>query len=1137
MYEPNASASLPALRRIPGRPIGAWGRTLAPLLVLLAGAVGGCNGAKTPDGGRNQVGSIQFNKETGRYFIVDDNDQGLAPEPRLSRIAWGRLADVYGLDGLNERVLMQEDFVISPDLVSDGTDYELVTNPVTIAQELTILRNVEDASSGGGRSQFFDLLKSAEANLRPIFDKGFDGSGFFTMVPRNSTVVLQISDLVAPATLDGTTVRVRVGNPTVTPFEGRLLVDPNHGDIADFDTAEGREFYPTRILIDMTVSEIESFEFDPPLTVNNIGLPASIDANLSNLQIRIPTIVIPEIGQEIVLRNPSEHALTTKNNGTVDFDTPTRDVTRVARSGGDTNLTSDPYNGFLRDDDPPHVVGQLPSALNEAPIATNPPPIGDGREFLLPVFEFITDACAQTPRLGDIIEQPGIFAEVIDPLPGPPVDGVVLNLHARLLVWPEAWDEPGLDGPLEWEKAGAGPAQFLTRYDSVLHDGQESCFVKFGPLATGFPDDPVTGVFPTAFTTVRFSEPVDAGNLSAFDSIFTTRVANPTAAYHYIVGSLQPAADLLEFSFVSDLPLNHVAGQAENYWLQMGTGPLGPTDLAGNPVSSPLPRVKFSLEPSALGLATGGRVSRFSSADEEEPFADPDDIVPLSEWTGQHVYHLARQTIGPRSVTRFEGVADRTQAMVAPMSANAAGNQVPMSNYGAKMQTIWRHEDMNLPLLDETTYNIDVEGLNWAPLGGQAVVDNFDLFEIRLSHSAHYPDELVVNFPPPLPAWPLSGFKQLYEKNFLNPTTDPQKVVHRKSLGYTINPGTVFLSTTNTKMIPFPLNETVDPSEYEFWTWRDTTVLDRSAEEGFQIPSTQWFNVMGIPFPLVVDCLGFCPGSTMYTTTFGPFYTPGQVQSIALPMLLEFRCWADNGAIANNRFDTSLVTNVSTQPYFRAFSAGGEDTLGETVLVDPELETLANGGFNPNSTPNPGEKTFGLDNEYYIGSADFVVRVSRSLSVWLPVVNGTGGSFLNPRFSEPVMEPVTTEQPLGTSISAAFRGADNVTGPAPPDNANDLYADIRANARRLDLYGDHYPLFLNPCPNAPPPDHHDTFDRCTGNNQVNTPVAFLNNDSKWYSDPAAIEGAAYYQVRLTFTSNAQTGLSPELASFALTWSE
>jgi len=1096
-------------------------------LALLALAPGGCNKTSTPDGPRSPVGSIQLDPATGRWFIVDDNDQGLAPEPRLSRTAWGRLVDVYGLGEGNARALMQEDFVVGPDLVPDGVDYELRSNPVTLAQELTILRDVLDLGPGGGRAQFFELLKAAEASLRPVFDRGFDGTGHFTMVPRNATVVLQLSDLIDAATLDASTVRLRVGNPALIPFEGRLRLDPNHGDLADFDPGPGPEFHSTRVLIDMTVSELESFAYDPPLPVNNLGLPESVDANLSNLQIRIPTVASPPLGQPEVLANPSGHPLTTQHDGTVDFGAPTRDVTRVARSGGDGNLTGDPYDGFLRDDDPPHVVGQLPSAILEAPIPGDPPPGGDGREFLLPAFEFLTDSCAQAPRLGDVVEQPGLFAEVVEPLPGAPLDGVVTNLRVRLLAWPAAWDAPGLSGPLEWQKTGEGPARFLTRYDPALHDGQESCFVQVAPQATGFPDDPLTGVFPTATATVRFSEPIDAGDAGAFDALCLCRKKVPKAAHQYVVGVLQPAADLLELSFVPDLPLSHEPGQAESYWLRMGSGPLGATDLAGNAVASPLPAVRLTVEPSAPGLATSGRVSRFSSADEEAPFADPDDVVPLSEWTGQHTYDLERQTIRPRSVTRFEALADRSQPMVAAMTANPSGSQAPLSNYGAKVQTVWRHEDLGLPLLDETSANIDVEGLNWAPLAGQAVADHFERFEIRLAHAAHYPDEL------PGPLWPLSGLAPIYEKNLLDPTGDPQKVVHPRSLGYAIEPGSVYLSGSHTKLIPFPLNEGGDPSQHETWTWRDTAVLERSAENGFQVPSSQWFAVTGQPLPLVVDCQGRCPGSMLYTTTYGPWYGAGEVQSVALPMLLEFRCWPSNGATGNNRFDTSIAASGSARPYFRAYSAGGEDTLGETVLVDPDLEVQANGGFNPNSVPNPGQKTYGLDNAYTLGSADFVVRVSRSLSVWLPVLDDSGAFFVQARFRPPILEPRADEQPLGTSIVAAFRGASAVA----PALGNDPYQDIRWNARRLDLYGDHYPAFTNPCSGAAPPDNHDRLDRCTGQVQVNVPVTFLGGDDTWHEDPSELDGATYVQVRLTFGANPQSGLAPELASFALSWSE
>lgn len=1119
-------------------------RATRPLLLTLAAlGVVACNSSTTPSGGANNVGSVQENPDTGSFFIVDANDAGLAPEPRFSRVSWGRTVDVYGLDSENAKVLMQSDFVIDPNLGTDGTDFILEANPVTTAQQLTILRNVEDTTKNGGRDQFFSLLKLSEQNLQPVFDKSFNGSGFFTMVPRNATVVIQATDLIDPATLDTTTVQTFVGNPSVIPFEPRVIVDPNHGDLANFDGIGGPEFYSTRLLIDMTVSEIESFEADPPLPVNNLGLPASVDTNLANVRIEIPTKTDPTIGQELLLRNPTEHAFTTNNNGNVDYSKSTLPIVRVARSGGDTNVTNDPYNGFLKDEVAPSIIGQIAAALVQAPVSLNPPPLGDGTEYLLPVLQYASVFCAETPRVGDILEQPGIFAQVTQ-VPAPEDNGVVQNMRVKLLAWPPAWDEAGQNGPLEWETTGIGPIQILTPFDPILDNARAGCFIKFAPNPTGLPGDPTTGVFPSSVASIRFSEPMDAGDMSSVESIRIKTTPNEEPlAYEYVIGTIQPAVDLLEFNFAPDLPFSHVVGNSETYFYELGTGVLGPIDLAGNALATELPTIPFSLEASAIGKLTGGRVSRFTSADEEPPFPDPgdDQFDPIPEWAGQHTYDLERQSIRPRSVTRFEGIVDRSQQLVGVMGANALGAQSPLSIYGSKTQILWRHEDLGLALRDSVFYNLDVEGLNWAPLGGQAVVDNYDLFEIAISHGSRYPDELLVNFPPPLPFYQNSGMLNLFNQNQLSPITDPQQVVHDRNLGYSVNPGEIFLSSTNTKLLPFPLNRTVAPDKKEYWTWRDTAVYERAAEDGFGIPSAQWHVVTGVAFPpLTADCNGNCPADMMYTApVFNPFYDPGQVQSIALPMLLEFRCWPDDGAVGINRFDTSIVTNTSTQPYFRAFSTGGIDTNLEKVFVDPDLETVANGGFNPSSFPNPGEKTFGQDNQYYIGAVDFVVRVSRSYSVWMRVLENDGSAFLGPKFYDPITEPRPDDQPLGTSIGIAVRGAVSVQG------NGDEYEDIRDNALRLDAYGDHYPDTTDPCgpDNCGPfgcgsgTDNHNQFDRCTGLNQVNIPVSFLNLDDSWFEDTSEIDGAGYYQVRLTFTSNSETGLSPELSTFAMSWSD
>ena len=153
---------------------------------------------------------------------------------------------------------------------------------------------------------------------------------------------------------------------------------------------------------------------------------------------------------------------------------------RVARSGGDTNVTNDPYNGFLKDEVAPSIIGQIAAALVQAPVSLNPPPLGDGTEYLLPVLQYASVFCAETPRVGDILEQPGIFAQVTQ-VPAPEDNGVVQNMRVKLLAWPPAWDEAGQNGPLEWETTGIGPIQILTPFDPILDNARAGCFIKFAP--------------------------------------------------------------------------------------------------------------------------------------------------------------------------------------------------------------------------------------------------------------------------------------------------------------------------------------------------------------------------------------------------------------------------------------------------------------------------------------------------------------------------------------------------------------------------------------------------------------------------------------------------------------------------------
>jgi len=1110
----------------------------------IGAVLAGCNSAASPDRGTNNPGAVIQDPDTGRYLIVDASTGGAGSEVRVARHAWGRLLDVFGMDNTGARVLMNEDFLIDPSLVTDNIHYVLETSPVTSQQILVILYNVDDTSQGGGRDLFYNYLKLAESGLKPVDDTGISGSGLFTMVPRNATIMVQFDDLIDSSTLDSTTLRMLTGSPSVVPYEARVIVDPNHGDLADYDGKSGMEFYSTRILIDMTVSQLESFETTPPLPVNAIGLPASVNASLANAEFRIPTRTDIIGGQDHLLTNPSGHPLATNSNGSVDYGSSTWDVVRSMRAGG--SEPGDPANGFLVDSMAPQVVGEQFANIAGLPVSLNPPPAGDGTLFLLPAFVFQSSFCAQTPTVGDIITQSGgIFAEVTEQA-ATQSGGTANNVKVRLLAWPALWDSPGLDGPLEWINSAIGPAQFLSPFDPATDSGTEMCFVNVFPAAPDL-NNPTANVAPSAMYTLRFSEPMDPVTVTAFDAFTLTREAAPSASYEYVVGTVNASQDVQQFTFLPDMPLAHTSGLSEDYFITVlddqGTVP-GPTDLAGNDLSVALPQITLTLDPTAGPQNNGGRVSRFSSWDEEAPKGNSAN-APIPEWAGQISFNFnsvsgaGRETIEPRAVSRFQGMADRQNMMIQPMSSTAfAPNfvQSPLSNLGSKTQFAWRFMDLGFELYDVfltqgapmanqyfANYNLDVEGLNWSPVGSQVLVDNFPGFEIRLSHGLFTPDEYLIPPPVNLPAWPTTGITDIFDNNLLDATDDPQRIVHPKNLGYTLNPGDMYQATATLPLMPFPLNRGGDPSQFKYFTYRDTSVTSRGGPNGWGMYPWQWHNLKGLAVPYTL-CAGTPPPPAQLPY---PYYLPDNVQSIGLPLLMEFRCWQSPGANGGNRFDTSQAMTASTKPYFRAFSTGGVDQTGQIIVVDPNNEIRANGGFNPGSAP-PGAPYFGLDNEVYIGAVDFVVRVSRAVSIWFPATDpdNPGGAPFLANFGQYVLEPPIKDQPIGTNIQASFRGALTVIAGSDPIE----------DALTLDIYGDHYLETVSDC--FPDSLEYPAIQHNDDPLQLNTQIGFFNNqDRSWYDDPSFIDGSSYYQVRLTFTSNTQTGLSPELSAFALTWSQ
>lgn len=1023
---------------------------------LMIGSCGGRSQPPTLSGATpGEIITHPSNAYGSLRLRVDESKGGSGTDTRLAGVSWGRMVTVRDVSGALQNVNM----VIGEDIRSDNINYELVNNPVT---EETTVRILHAAGSPAYNSAFDRL----DQNLIPVASKSLSVNELppFPVLPRNAVLQLRFDDLLNPSTITTETVKMVTGYPAATPFGCRVILDPNFGDLRDRDGDGQLEFYPTRIILDTTVTPIEAGLSDPPLAVNNIGLPASLNLSQANVGVRIPTKKVPLIGQNNILTNLDGGPVSFTNSGSSDAGAQTYDIVRALRSGGSTAITGDLNNGFIVDDIPPRLVG-----VQAVQIST---PSGIPGDFVTNV-DYVLDACSSRIKVGDVIQQPGVFAEVTQ-LSSAPVGGSVSGVHYRI-VYPEG------------AQLTAGPAQVSTVWDPVVNFNQQNCFIGFtsvNPAST----TPGTGISTDSRMIVRFSEPMDPASLTAFDNMPVTRVdpdgATPPTARDYVVGSVIGSTDLKQYSFNPTINFQHTFNSAnDDYYIKIGSGATGPVDLAGNPLAIPLPAVRFFIDATDPTETNQSLVFRFNSNDEIG-----NDTFP--ELRGQFLADLSLGVIKPRPVTRQAATCDRTQIVPGNMPVFALGVQTPLAGLGSKLQTIWRYCDVGFGLLDEATFNVDIEHLYWAPVGGNVVADTFDLFEMRLNHSIKLPDESI-DPNSLLPIYLNSGLTNVFVSNFLNATEDPQRIVHPRAEGYTINPADRKVSATGaTTIMPWPLNQNGPVSSYDYYTWRDTAILAKGANG--DSPGAELRIVCSVVFGLGAGCFS-CP------------YINSQVPSIGLPILMEFRCFPDSGSLGLNALDINLAVNSSARPNFRAYSTGGVNSSGNAVTVNPDLTDIATGGFNPTSTP-PGAATLAVDNTVYLGEMDLVLRISRAHSIWLDT------TIAAPTYLAPVVEPRDVDQPAGTRIDLAYRGAITVT----PTTAN-----LLRDATFVGPYGDS--AF---CPVANPP-----AGSCPVNSGTcNGTVTFFQNSSTWRTSLSQLNGAKFFQYRLTFVSNTETGLTPTLSA-------
>ncbi len=691
------------------------------------------------------------------------------------------------------------------------------------------------------------------------------------------------------------------------------------------------------------------------------------------------------------------------------------------------------------------------------------------------VLELLFDtSCRGAPEVSDVISIGERFVEVVQNGSPPDAGGRVADVRVRVLS-----GEPVTEvGVL------LGNALFLSTFDPVA-EVPPGCWVGFTPRPGLYPAGDVST---QAQVQVRFSEPMDPSTLDPFDTFLVVRGDANTViiSTNIVVGEVNPSSDLKEFTFLPRLELAHSPSNADPYHVRLSAV----SDLAGNPLANVLQPVNFTLDADQPEVRNGGTTLRFDSTDEVVP-------LDLPDLRGQFFVDLEQGLIRPRPVVFSGYPADRVNPVPSIMIPYAPGVQTPLTPLGSRLHTVWRYCDLGWQVRDETKYNLDVFGLSWAPIGGRVVNDFYQEFEIRLAHSRRLPDEDIdVNLLPRFPNSGLVGDPSFFAENILNDPLSPQKVVHPRTLGYVITPADIFVASSGRPMLPYPLNRHVEtPVTY---TWRDTAALARAGPAGDGIPLD-----IEAGRPLNLE------------NQSGYVARSGQVPSFGLPLLMEYRCYPSDEGIGLNSLDISLAINSSAIPSFRSYSTGGVNVNGQTVFRNPDLELVPAGGFNPSSSP-PGRRTARSDdNSFYIGQLDAVTKVSRVHSVWINT------DFVAPDYAPPVILPRGAEQPAGTSVVVEYRGATGFSLDA-------LATSGPFDAAQLDAYGEMFFVVNDPGP--PPGDEHGYY-KPLGS------VSFLDGVATWRGDTEALDGAQFFQMRITFVNNIQTGLSPVLSAIGVAYSD
>ncbi|MHC4824647.1 MAG: hypothetical protein ACYTEP_11620 [Planctomycetota bacterium] len=997
----------------------------------------------------------------------------------LQSVDWGRLVDVRDRNG----VLVESDVLISHLIETDGISYEILTNPVSQKETLTIQQDA-------GTAAFTTLLNAAQGNLENVVEKGTNGAPPFSEVARNATIRLQFSRQIDPSTVDFSTVQIYTGTPPLLAFTGRYVVKND----AASDTGY--------VYFDTTVSAVEAANEAVPQ--NAVGFPASSDSINTNLAIKIPTQPDPLSGQPKVITSlDGRFSPSVKDMNSEPFEVigTSNVLVRAARTGN----SLDNFRGFLLDNTRPNLLGVQAATINTVSSVS-----GTTVEFLYTMNAANCKPLA--PKVGDVFEVGAGLLMVTDVLSSVDPD----NFSVRAAI--EATDTSIVAG------ATSLAARYTTRYtpqDAAL----QSCYLEIQPPPLA--NMPVGLIDEKATVTVRFDEPIEASSvrsMSTFVIASPDDAASPTtdeeveAAWFRQVTPAETVGDFIDrqrgYDFRAILggaeagsefggrilfgnieavdgnkqfTLSPLIGWIdpdstdlfEEYVVALRGGVDGIQDLTGNTLD--LAGFVAGNEGQAAGMAIS--VFHGSSDDADTKYFSvtggtlDEDGDGQAEWSGQ--VNILPNGLTGRPTSRFSRAADSSSPAMSNRSVGTPVNE-PLNPAGAVVMHVYRPQEFGFGYPDATEYNMTVEGFNWSPNAGVVLDESFSDISLSLGTSIFLPDEWL----DPLTGatvFPNSGLiTSAFDDNILGFTADGSSGVDEVEVfRNNYNTNSINLFTANgTPFLPWP-DFTTD------YVWRDTT-----------IPQT-FLGTAAAPNSQGSPDLQFQADTGAFLN-----WLPETAPSVGLPLLCRFRTYPQSESIGLNSFSVTKMMPPGNQLVnYRMWSSGGQDGSGIWHLVQPDNPafggTVPTGGFQPGGQPTPTA----ADDLIYWSQAEFAVNVSRIYSHWFDM-----GTILQAGdIRGTVLEPANADQPVGTSIVVEYRGSAAVSHFGDPDVNT---SPLTAADTPFDDYGD----------------------SIVGIGSVSTP-------SLWTTDITELEdqGFRYFQVRVTFNANADLGLRPELDGLGIVW--